>query len=75
MTTDSGNATQNQKVFVTLRGYTEVVNEYHRVLAEIDRKRKEQGTGAQTSTLSTWIARRDALQFVFRTLELPCNLE
>ena len=64
---ETGNATLNQKVFVTLAGYTRMVNEYHRTLGEVE-KRKNQVIGGDRVL---WTARKDAFEFVFRTLELP----
>lgn len=64
---ETGNATLNQKVFVTLAGYTRLVNEYHRTLNEVE-KRSNQVVGGDKIL---WTGRRDALEFVFRTLEFP----
>ena len=61
---ETGNPTLNQKVFITLRGYTALVNEYHRTIQE---SKKE------TLNRNIWIARRDAFEYIFRELELPID--
>lgn len=67
---DNGaNATKNQKVFITLRSYTELVNEYHRVCAEVKRKCE-----AREHESALWNGRKNGLEFVFRTLELPMSI-
>jgi len=61
-------ATQNQKVFVTLRGFTELVNEYNRVKQEVER------TSKLNAISTTFKSRKETLEYVFKTLELPVPL-
>lgn len=64
---ETGNATLNQKVFITLRAYTALVNEYHRTIQERDSCAKS----GQTLSQQRWHARKEAFDYFFRECELP----
>jgi hypothetical protein len=62
---DETKSTANQKVFVTLDAYTQLVTEYHRVCLEVEKGRAR---GADVNTL---VCRKQAFEFVFNTTGLP----
>lgn len=65
MPTDEAKAVLNQKVFVSLVGFTKLVQEYNRTCREFERQKAE---GKETAT---WMARKSAFEYVFATLSLP----
>lgn len=69
------NAVKNQKVFVSLAGYTTLVNEYQRVCAASgNESRRLAHANNDLSGYQLMVARRQALEFVFRTLDLPVSI-
>lgn len=66
---------RNQKVFVTLGGYTALVEEYRRVKSASDNTACNLALAANDMNgYNAMVARRQAMEFVFKTLGLPINI-
>lgn len=68
-------AVQNQKVFITLDGFSQLVTEYRRVrVATSDTAKQLALASNDSSNLARMLARKQALEWVIQILGLPISI-